>query len=259
MKALQVHLVPSRKDNYIFLLDNGAGECVVVDPGEDDPVRRALAKHDLTPVAVWLTHHHFDHIEGHEALKKRHPDIQTYGFTGDSQRLPDLDHALHDGDMFTAWGHEVRMRFVPGHTLGHVFYHIPDANIAFVGDTLFAMGCGRLFEGDPAMMYTSLQTINQLPKDTAIYCAHEYTLDNARFAMAHEPGNPELQARLKAVEEARANGVPTIPTTIGLERATNPFMRCMSAEIRETLGLRDDSGEIATFGALRAAKDIWRG
>lgn len=257
--SLNVILVPSRKDNYIFLLENGAGQCVVVDPGEYDPVRLALLKHDLKPTAIWLTHHHYDHIEGAKKLKDAFPDIEIYGFAGDAERLPLLDVMLNDGDMFEIFGAHVRMRHVPGHTLGHVFYHIPDAAIAFVGDTIFAMGCGRLFEGDPAMMYTSMQTINQMAADTALYCAHEYTLDNARFAMSLEPNNAQLAERFEAVKAARANGEITIPTTLALERATNPYLRCMSAEIRASLHLADHAGEIETFAAIRAAKDSWKG
>ena len=151
------------------------------------------------------------------------------------------------------------MRHIPGHTLGHVMYHIPEADIAFVGDTIFAMGCGRLFEGDGAMMYTSLQTIAQLPDSTKLYCAHEYTLDNARFALSLEPNNQALQNRYNEAQAMREQGKYTVPTTLPQERATNPYLRCMSVEIRESLGLHDTSSEIDVFTAIRTAKDQWQG
>ena len=252
-------MIPSRSDNYLFLLENGQGECVVVDPGEYPPIAEVLEARNLTPVAVWFTHHHYDHVEGFEELKQAFPALVTYGNAGDAHRLPPLDVALRNGDIFEFSGHQVRVRHVPGHTLGHMVYHVPSMELAFVGDTLFAMGCGRLFEGEPAMMYTSLQAIAQMPANTRIYCAHEYTADNARFALSLEPNNTALASRYEAVQKARAEGQPTVPTTIEEERATNPYLRCMSMEIRTSLGLHDDSSEIDTFAAIRAAKDVWQG
>jgi len=256
MVALHVKIIPSRQDNYIYLLHNAEGECVVVDPGEAAPVLNALREHQLTPVAYWLTHHHYDHIDGLPHLLKHYP-LPVYGFAGDSYRIPHITEALQDGASFTMFQQEVRVRHIPGHTLGHIYFYLPQSGVAFVGDTLFSLGCGRLFEGDAASMYSSLQMIARLPTETLIYTGHEYTLANAAFALAMEPSNPHVIARKKAAEALRAAQQPTMPTTLHSELQCNPFLRCNSTEIRSNLKMPDSAGEIDVFAALRRAKDSW--
>lgn len=255
---LSVYIIPAYTDNYIYLLANESGECVIIDAGEAPPVLAALQQHTLTPKAIWLTHHHWDHVDGAEELAKKF-DIPVVGFAGDAHRVPFITQPLHDGESFQWSGHEVRVRHIAGHTLGHIYFYVPQAGIAFVGDTLFAMGCGRLFEGDAASLYDSLQIITHLPPQTQLYCGHEYTEANARFAHAMEPTNANVQTRQKEVLALRAAGKPTMPTTVHLEMLTNPFLRSMSLEIRATLGLNDNTSELEVFAALRRTKDSWKG
>ncbi len=261
---MQVIAVPCLSDNYAYLIfADGSTDAAVVDPAEAAPVIKALAKHGLTLRAILNTHHHWDHVGGNEELVAKFPDngIEIYGHDSDRGRIPGQTRFLADGQEFDAIGLHFSTRHIPGHTMGAIAYLVEGS--VFTGDTLFAAGCGRLFEGTPAMMYRSLnETLGDLPDATQVFFGHEYTESNLRFAEAVEPENPEIIARIAKVREARQAGQPTTPSTMALERATNPFMRCESEAIRKGLSAKlgtrvDDPIEVLT--ALRTAKDGFRG
>ncbi|MEJ2089218.1 MAG: hydroxyacylglutathione hydrolase, partial [Gammaproteobacteria bacterium] len=199
------------------------------------------------------THHHFDHAGGNEALKAQWGCV-VVGAANDASRIPGIDVKVADGDTYQFGNHAARILEVPGHTTGHIAYYFADDGVAFVGDTLFALGCGRLFEGTPQQMWTSLKKLMALPDDTIVYCAHEYTQANAAFALTVEPGNEALLARSAEIDRLRAEGIPTVPTTIGLEKATNPFLRPDSANLRTTIGLQD-AELVDVFAETRRRKD----
>ncbi len=242
--ALEVVCVPARSDNYIWLVhDPVSGETAVVDPADAEPALEAAAARGWRIGQIWNTHWHGDHIGGNAAI------VAATGCTitaplGEGDRIPLRDAAVVDGDSVSLGAHRGRVIAVPGHTAGHVAYAFDDDRLLFCGDTLFALGCGRLFEGTADEMHTSLGRLMALPDDTAVYCAHEYTEANGRFALTVEPDNQALIARMTDVRARRAQGLPTVPSTIGLERATNPFTRTAS---------------VADFAARRAAKDVFQG
>lgn len=227
---LEVVRIPVLSDNYVWLVhDAASGETVAVDPAVADPVLEAAAAREWRIDQIWNTHWHGDHTGGNAAIKAATGCIIT-GPAAEAERIGTLDRTVGEGDSVRIGDHVAQVMAVPAHTAGHIAYHLSDERIAFVGDTLFAMGCGRLFEGTAAQMFANLQRLAALPKDTRVYCAHEYTLSNGRFALTVEPGNAALAARVAAVEAARARGEATVPTSIGEERATNIFMRARDAE-----------------------------
>jgi hydroxyacylglutathione hydrolase len=217
--------IPAFSDNYIWLVRDGP-HAAVVDPGDATPVLAYLEREKLTLTAIVNTHHHADHVGGNAALLARFP-VPVFGPAHES--IPGRTRALAEGDEITVPGLRwpLRVLDIPGHTAGHIGYVGGDSDtaVAFVGDTLFAGGCGRLFEGTPAQMSASLAKLAALPGGTAVYCAHEYTLANLRFALAVEPGNAALRARYRRDQDQRDRGLPTVPSTIADERATNPFLR----------------------------------
>jgi hydroxyacylglutathione hydrolase len=222
--ALEIVRVPAFTDNYLWLVhDPDSGETAVVDPGDAAPVAAAAEERGWTIGQVWNTHWHPDHTGGNLAVKSAHGAMIS-GPRSESAKIPGLDVALYEGDQVRLGAHVGEVWEVPGHTLGHIALVFREDGLAFVGDTLFAMGCGRLFEGTPSQMFNSLNRLAALPSGTAVYCAHEYTLSNARFAAHTEPANAAVAARLAEVEQARAEGRATVPTTIAQERATNPFL-----------------------------------
>ena len=227
---LEVVRIPVLSDNYIWLVhDAASGETVAVDPAVADPVLEAAAARGWRIDQIWNTHWHGDHTGGNAAIKAATGCIIT-GPAAEAERIGTLDRMVGEGDSVRIGDHVAQVMAVPAHTAGHIAYHLSDERIAFVGDTLFAMGCGRLFEGTAAQMFANLQRLAALPEDTRVYCAHEYTLSNGRFALTVEPDNTALAARVAAVEAARARGEATVPTSIGEERATNIFMRARDAE-----------------------------
>ena len=250
--SLTVTLVPCLKDNYAYLLaDRDAGLCAVVDPSEPGPVKAALAKSGLKLTHILNTHHHWDHTGGNEALKAEFGAI-VVGPGKDRDRIPGIDEDVSEDTGWTFGPHRARILEVPAHTKGAITFVFGD--IAFTGDTLFAMGCGRLFEGDPPMMWNSLSKLMTLPDDTRIYCGHEYTLSNGRFALTLEPNNADLKARMREVEAARAKNEPTVPSTMELEKKTNPFLRPNSPELRRSLGM-ENASDVEVFGETRKRKD----
>ncbi|HET7709328.1 MAG TPA: hydroxyacylglutathione hydrolase [Sphingomicrobium sp.] len=238
---LEIVPVPAFNDNYLWLVhDDSSGETAVVDPGDPAPVLAELERRGWRLTQVWNTHWHPDHTGGNIAIKK----ATGATLSGPaSETIPGRDIELREGDLVRLGAHRGRVIEVPGHTLGHIALLFEDDRVAFVGDTLFAMGCGRLFEGTPEQMYASLARLMALADDTRLYCAHEYTLSNARYAAHAEPGNPAIAARLAEVEGKRGRGEITVPTTVALERLTNPFI------------LASDMSE---FARRRAEKDSFR-
>lgn len=250
-----VHQLPALNDNYIYLIASQAREAVaVVDPAESAPVEKACAELGLTPTHVLNTHHHWDHTGANIELKQRY-GCHIVGARHDAARIPGIDIMVDEDSGFALGGLPVAVLNVPGHTLGHIAYVIGDA--LFCGDTLFGAGCGRLFEGSPTQMWDSLQKLARLPAETKVYCAHEYTLSNLRFAATVDAGNPELAERISRDTHTRKADRPTIPSTIGEELATNPFLRPLSPSFctayAATAGIADEP--LAVFTAVRARKD----
>jgi hydroxyacylglutathione hydrolase len=248
--ATEIEIVPCLSDNYAYLVKSGAA-CAVVDPSESGPVRAALAQKGWKLTHILNTHHHLDHCGGNLELKQETGAV-VVGPGKDAARIPGLDVGVDEASGWAFDGREVKVLEVPAHTRGAITFVI-DGN-AFTGDTLFLMGCGRLFEGDPGMMWTSLSKLMTLPDDTKIFCGHEYTESNGRFALTLEPGNQALQARMAEVKATRAKGRPTVPATLGLEKQTNPFLRPDNAEIRRHLGM-EKADTVTAFGEIRARKD----
>lgn len=244
MSDLEIALFPCLSDNYGLLLhDPESGQTACIDTPDAEEIARQCEAREWQLTDIWNTHHHWDHTGGNEALKARY-GLTIIGPDMIKGRIPGLDKGVGEGDRFMFGKHTVHVWHTPGHTKDHIVYYVPDAGSVFVGDTLFVMGCGRLFEGTADQMYTSLAKLAALPPETKVYCAHEYTLSNAAFAKTVEPENSELLEALASAKERRDRGDPTVPTTIGDELATNPFMRAKSAE---------------HLGRIRAAKDNFKG
>ena len=256
MQSIKIHMFPCLRDNYGFLLhDEEAGVTATVDTPEVEAILGALDEKNWRLTHILNTHHHFDHAGGNIAIKEA-TGCKIIGPRADASRIPGIDVLVGEGDEFKLGDHPIKVFDTPGHTRGHIVYHLPEDQAAFVGDTLFAMGCGRLFEGTPTQMWTSLQKLMQWPDETRVYCAHEYTQANARFALSVEPGNKVLSERAREIDELRARNEPTIPTTIGMEKATNPFLRPMSPEIGAAVGAHNiDLKEV--FARTRALKDAF--
>jgi hydroxyacylglutathione hydrolase len=254
---LQVTTIPCLSDNYAYLLDDGSGELAVVDVSEAGPVEKALSGRKGKLTAILSTHHHQDHVGGNEELVRAHAGVKVYGYSSDRGRIPGQTQFLSDGETFT-WGRtSARGQHIPGHTLGAIAYAME--GVVFTGDTLFLAGCGRLFEGTPEMMHRSLNDVlGRLAGDTKVYCGHEYTVNNLLFAQSVEPGNGAIKERLAMVKTQIARGEPTVGSKLADELATNPFMRCSSAEIRASVKLGADASDVDVLGAVRKAKDTWR-
>jgi hydroxyacylglutathione hydrolase len=256
--SLRVLAVPAFNDNYLWLIHDGAC-AAAVDPGDAAPILAALERHHLTLTAILLTHHHADHVGGVPRLLQ-HTKVPVYGPRNEA--IESVTNPLGEGDAVAVDGLplQVSVLDVPGHTSGHIAYVARDQGWLFCGDTLFAAGCGRLFEGTPAQMMASLGKLSALPPDTLVYCAHEYTMANLRFAQAVEPDNAALQQRILDEQAKRDRGQPTIPSNIGLERRTNPFLRYTEAAVTKTLrdnGRLASPAPVAAFAALREWKNAF--
>jgi hydroxyacylglutathione hydrolase len=257
---MDIHRVPAFQDNYIFVLHHPAQHtAAVVDPGDAEPVLACLKKLGATLTVIFNTHHHMDHIGGNRQLLQRFPEAMVYGGEQDRGRIPGQQGFLKEGDEVTFAGRRGRVFFVPGHTRAHIAYYFgPTAadgwGDLFCGDTLFAGGCGRLFEGTPEQMVNSLGKLRQLPDRTRVWCAHEYTLKNLRFAITVDPDNIALQQRLEAVKQARSLGQATVPADLSLEKQTNPFLRWDYPELQKAVAA---NSPVQTFARLRGKKDMF--
>lgn len=238
--ALEIVRVPVLADNYVWLVhDRASGETLAIDPSVAPPVLAAAQARGWRIGQIWNTHWHGDHIGGNEGIVAA-TGAQVTAPRAELGKIPHVDRPVGEGDRVRLGAHEAAVLAVPAHTAGHIAYHFAGAGVIFVGDTLFAMGCGRLFEGTAAQMFDNMRRLAALPDETLVYCAHEYTLSNGRYALRAEPDNDAVKARLAEVEAMRARGEATVPTTIALERATNPFMR---------------AGSVAELARRRAEKD----
>ena len=256
---MEIQRLPVLRDNYVFVLvDRAAAAAAVVDPAVAKPVIAALEAQQLQLSVVLQTHHHSDHIGGTPELLSRWPGAQVWAAGSDRTRIPFQTDGLRGGDQRLLFNRPLQVLEVPGHTRDHIAFFFPanggEGPELFCGDTLFAGGCGRLFEGTAEQMLRSLDQLSGLPEATRIWCAHEYTEANLRFAITQEPGNPELQARFQQVQAMRAAGEATVPSSVALERATNPFLRCREASLQQVSGCREPALVLAE---IRRRKDLF--
>ncbi len=235
---IDVQLIPVLSDNYSYILTSNNDIAVIV-PGDGLAMLHALQSRNLKPAKIFITHHHSDHIAGIAALKQAYNCI-VFGPAAETNKIPGLDRLLNDGESVTLGGEELRVIATPGHTLGHIAFWAPQSGMLFCGDTLFSLGCGRLFEGTAEQMFASLERLKDLPDDTQIYCGHEYTASNAKFCQSLAPDDKGLKDKIALISKQRANSMPTIPTTLAEEKKLNPFLQCKNAE---------------AFAALRRLKD----
>jgi len=251
---LTILQLPVLNDNYIYLIhDPVSGETAAVDPAVAQPVLDVLEQNSWRLTCILNTHHHGDHVGGNLELKQK-IGCTVIGGLSDRNRIPGIDRGVAEGDVITLGKHSASVISTPGHTSGHVVYHFAGDNTLFCGDTLFVMGCGRLFEGTVEQMWHSLQKLKALPAATNIYCAHEYTQTNGRFALTVEPDNRELQQRMDVINQLRANHQPTVPSTIEQELATNPFFREDSLALQETINMVNKK-PVEVFAEVRRLKD----
>lgn len=252
--TLKVEQFTCRSDNFgVLLHDPESGETALVDAPEERPILEAVERTGWRPTVILTTHHHGDHVEANLSLQKRF-GLRIVGPAAEAARIPGIDRMLKEGDDVAFGAYSIKVIETPGHTAGHISYHLPEAALAFTGDTLFALGCGRLFEAGAEVMLGSMRKLAALPAETAFHCGHEYTLSNARFALTVDPGNQALAERARRVEALRAEGRPTLPSTIGEELATNPFMRWGDPAIRRNLGM-EGADDAAVFAEIRKRKD----
>jgi len=253
---ISVHMFACLNDNYGYLLhDSDSGQTAAIDTPDAVVILRELESKGWQLTHILNTHHHGDHAGGNLELRQR-TGCQIIGPAADAARIPGIDRGVGDGDEIAFGAHTIEVFDTPGHTRGHIVYLLRRERIAFVGDTLFSLGCGRLFEGTAEQMWSSLQKIMAWPDDTRLYCAHEYTLANGRFAQTLEPGNAALVARIANVEVLRAASKPSVPSTLALEKQTNPFLRPDSSELRRVLGLAD-APTVEVFARTRELKDAF--
>jgi hydroxyacylglutathione hydrolase len=254
--SLIVEQIPVLQDNYIYLVhDTGSGATAVIDPAVSEPVLELLAAKGWVLSHILNTHHHNDHVGGNLALKQA-TGATIVGSRKDATRIPGLDIGVDDGDSFMLGQSVAKVMEVPGHTSGHIAYWFAEDHALFCGDTLFALGCGRLFEGTGEQMWNSLQKFRALPDDALIYCAHEYTESNARFAATIERGNQDLLTRIIEIGETRKQHLPTVPSRLGIERKTNPFLRADQDSVKAAVGLQN-AAAAQVFTEVRRRKDIF--
>ena len=255
---MKIIRIPVLSDNYVFVLfDEDKKVAAVVDPAVAEPVLQCLRELGAELIAIFNTHHHWDHVGGNKALLKHFPNLCVYGSIEDKNRIPGQQVFLKEGDTVKFGDRIGQVFFVPGHTRAHIAYYFPPVNEGetgelFCGDTLFAGGCGRLFEGTPSQMVDSLSKLRALPNNTRIWCAHEYTLNNLKFALTVDRDNKALQTRYNKIQAARSQGIATVPSILGIEKQTNPFLRWDNTYLQETTKMKEPA---RVFGRLRGMKD----
>lgn len=254
--TLEIETVPCLDDNYAFLVhDRKSGATALFDAPEAGPILAELQRQNWQLTHIFITHHHGDHIGAvGELVSAFHPEV--IGAARDAHRLPPLDTAVEPGESFDMWGRDVQVFDAAGHTTGHIAYYLPRLGAVFTGDSLMALGCGRLFEGTPAQMWATLSRFAELPDDTIVCSGHEYAAANGRFAQTIEPENAALMQRIEHTNRARALGTPTVPSALALEKATNPFLRAGLSEVKTALGM-EKVGDVEVFTHIRAAKDAF--
>jgi len=254
--GLEIERIPVLKDNYVWLAREPKSGCVaVVDPAVHEPVLARLEARKLKLTHILNTHHHHDHVGGNLALKQA-TGCTIVGYARDAERIPGIDVRIDDGDTYLFGQEPAEVIAVPGHTRGHIAYWFAGSHALFCGDTMFALGCGRLFEGTAAQMWTSLSKLRALPDDTMVYCAHEYTQNNARFALTVDADNAALVARAREIDAARARNEATVPSPLALERATNPFLRADSPGVARGVGMAG-ADPVSVFAEVRRRKDAF--
>jgi hydroxyacylglutathione hydrolase len=253
--GIMVHQFICLEDNFGLLVrDEATGAVASIDAPDGEAIDRELSRLGWRLTDILLTHHHLDHVQGAERLKSAYPGARVVGAKKDASRLPPLDLEVEDGDIVFVGETPARVVDAPGHTNGHVLYYFEQDEVLFVGDTLFSLGCGRVFEGTMETMYGTLAKIAALSQETRVYCGHEYTQANGKFALTIDPTNPLLRERMREVDELRRNGKPTLPTTIALELATNPFLRTEDHEVQQAMRM-DDFDPVAVFAEMRERKN----
>jgi hydroxyacylglutathione hydrolase len=253
---LEIEQIPVLKDNYVYLVrEPASGAVAAVDPSVHEPVLARLAAKGWRLTHVLNTHHHTDHTGGNLGLKSA-TGCTVVGYANDAERIPGIDVRLDDGATYAFGRETAKVIAIPGHTRGHIAFWFAASHAVFCGDTLFALGCGRMFEGTAEQMWSSLGKLRALPDETMVYCGHEYTQNNARFALTVEPGNAALVARAAAVDKARANGLSTVPSAMSLERATNPFLRADIAAVAKGVGMAGGD-PVSVFAEVRRRKDVF--
>lgn len=256
MSKLEIHQIPVLHDNYLYLIkDISSGNVAIVDPAVSEPVLKKLEELGWTLTHILNTHHHMDHTGANLELKEK-TGCLIVGSKNDASRIPGIDVLLSEGDVYEFGASKAQIFDVSGHTLGHIAYWFEQSDALFCGDALFALGCGRLFEGTPQQMWQSLSKLIKLPDETRVFCAHEYTEANANFALSVEPQNTDLQTRFEEILKLRGAGIPTVPSTLGDEKSTNPFLRPDSTYIQETLNMRG-ANLVDIFAEIRSRKDTF--
>ena len=254
MNELQIHQFPCRTDNYGVLVHDPATKlCATIDTPDGDEILRELDNKGWQLTHIFNTHHHYDHIPGNLMLKER-TGCTIVGSKRDAHQIPGIDTQMVEGEIYQFGTHRITLLETPGHTLGSVCYYIEPGKILFAGDTLFSMGCGRMFEGTAAMMWQSMVKIRALHDDTQLYCGHEYTLSNAEFALEVEPDNKALQQRVDEVKKLRRAHLPTLPISLGTEKATNPFLRADCSSLQQFFGMQGEAPD-EVFAAVRTLKN----
>lgn len=249
---IKVEIVKCLKDNFSYIVHNNS-DALVIDPSDSDPLIKSLEKLNLKLKYILNTHHHFDHVDGNLKLKDKY-NSKIIGFEKDKDRIPGIDITLNDNQEFKIGNLKFTVIFVPGHTKGHIAFYFEKKKILFSGDTLFSLGCGRVFEGTLEQMFKSLKKIKNIPKDTKVYCGHEYTANNAKFCVGFDRKNNYLKERIKIVKKNQEENIPTIPTLLSDELNSNIFLRCDNINIKHNLKM-DNSSELEVFTKLRALKD----
>lgn len=254
-ETTEIHQFPCLDDNYgVLVHDRDTGTTIAIDVPHAGAYEQALEQTGWTLTHILITHHHWDHVQGLGELKQKTGAV-VYGPARSRHKIPQIDRSVEDGDHILCGPYEIKAIATPGHTLDQISWYIPSIKMAHTGDTLFSLGCGRVFEGDKEMMWSSLaKLLRELPDDTTIYCGHEYTVANAKFSLTIEPDNVDLQARAQEADRLRAEGKPTLPTTMAREKATNPFLRAAEASIAAALGMEGKSAA-EVFTEIRTRKD----